>query len=101
MQEAVHNAIKYSGIREFEVSLTGGANEIELSVHDSGIGFDPEAASRRQGLGLTSMRERLRLVNGQLSIESKPQHGTTILARAPLNASVPLDPRITTTRSVA
>jgi len=101
LQEAVHNAVKYSGVRDFEVSLTGGANEIELFVHDSGIGFDPEA-SRRHGLGLTSMRERLRLVNGQLSIESKPQHGTTILARVPLNASVPLDPslaRITTTRS--
>ena len=101
LQEAVHNAVKYSGVRDFEVSLTGGANEIELSVHDSGIGFDPEAASRRHGLGLTSMRERLRLVNGQLSIESKPQHGTTILARVPLNASVPLDRRIRTTRSVA
>jgi PAS domain S-box-containing protein len=101
LQEAVHNAVKYSGVREFEVSLTGGANEIELSVHDSGIGFDPEAAGRRHGLGLTSMRERLRLVNGQLSVESKPQHGTIIRARVPLNATVPLDPRITTTTSAA
>ena len=101
LQEAVHNAIKYSGVRDFEVSLTGGANEIELSVHDSGMGFDPETARHTHGLGLTSMRERLRLVNGQLSIESKPQHGTTILARVPLNASMPLDPRIPTTRSVA
>ena len=101
LQEAVHNAVKYSGVRDFEVSLTGRGNEIGLSVHDSGIGFDPEAASRGHGLGLTSMRERLRLVNGQLSIESTSQHGTTILARVPLNASVPLDPRITTTRSVA
>ena len=101
LQEAVHNAVKYSGVRDFEVSLTGGANEIELSVHDSGMGFDPETARHRHGLGLTSMRERLRLVNGQLSIESKPQHGTTILARVPLNASMPLDPRIPTIRSVA
>src|ERR1700733_1937873 len=81
LQEAVHNAVKYSGVRDFEVSLTGGANEIELSVHDSGMGFDPETARHKHGLGLTSMRERLRLVNGQLSIESKPQQGTTILAR--------------------
>ena len=101
LQEAVHNAVKYSGVRDFEVSLTGGGTEIELSVHDSGIGFDLEAASRRHGLGITSMRERLRLVNGQLSIESKPQHGTTIRARVPLNASVPIDPGITITRSVA
>ena len=101
LQEAVHNAVKYSGVREFEVSLTGGANEIELSVHDSGIGFDPAAASRRHGLGLTSMRERLRLVNGQLSVESKPQHGTIIRARVPLNATVPLVSRVSTKRSVA
>jgi PAS domain S-box-containing protein len=101
LQEAVHNAVKYSGVRDFEVSLTGGANEIELSVHDSGIGFDPATARHKHGLGLTSMRERLRLVNGQLSIESKQQNGTTILARVPLNASVPLEPVITTPRSVA
>jgi signal transduction histidine kinase len=101
LQEAVHNAVKYSGVRDFEVSLTGGENEIELSVHDSGIGFDPATARHKHGLGLTSMRERLRLVNGQLSIESKQQNGTTILARVPLNASVPLEPVITTPRSVA
>jgi PAS domain S-box-containing protein len=101
LQEAVHNAIKYSGVRDFEVSVTSGANAIELSVHDSGMGFDPEIARDRHGLGLTSMRERLRLVNGRLSIESKPHHGTTILARVPLNASVSLDPRITTTKNVA
>jgi PAS domain S-box-containing protein len=94
LQEAVHNAVKYSGVRDFEVSLTGGANEIELSVHDSGVGFDPKAANGGHGLGLISMRERLRLVNGQLSIESKPQHGATILARVPLNASVPLNPMV-------
>ncbi len=101
LQEAVHNAVKYSGVRDLEVSLTGGANEIELSVRDSGIGFDPETARHKHGLGLTSMRERLRLVNGQLSIESKPQQGTAILARVPLNASMPVDPRIPTTTSVA
>ena len=76
-------------------------NEIELSVHDSGVGFDPETARHTHGLGLTSMRERLRLVNGQLSIESKPQHGTTVLACVPLNASMLLDPGIPTTRSAA
>ncbi len=88
LQEAVQNAIKHSGVRDFEVSLTGGANAIELSVHDSGTGFDPETTRQGHGLGLTSMRERLRLVNGELSIESKPQHGTTILARVPLNADM-------------
>jgi signal transduction histidine kinase len=54
-------------------------------VHDSGIGFVPEDAIRGRGLGLTSMGERLKLVDGQLSINSKPRRGTTIHARVPLD----------------
>ena len=82
LQEALHNAVKHSGVDAFEVSLTGASGEIALRVHDSGAGFDPESKSNRDGLGLTSMKERLRSVNGELSIDSKPGHGTTILARA-------------------
>jgi PAS domain S-box-containing protein len=101
LQEAVHNAIKYSGVREFDVSLSGVSNEIQLSVHDSGVGFDLSDANAGSGLGLTSMRERLRLVNGQLSIESNPQHGTTVLARVPLDASLSPEPGITSADAVA
>jgi PAS domain S-box-containing protein len=85
LQEALQNATKHSGSRHFQVSLRGGANEIELTVHDSGIGFETEEAIKGRGLGLTSMQERLKLVRGQLSIESKPQRGTTIQARVPLS----------------
>ncbi len=85
MQEALQNAIKHSGSRQFQVLLRGRGNEIELTVHDSGIGFEPEEAIKGSGLGLTSMQERLRLVSGQLSIDSKPQCGTTIQARMPLS----------------
>jgi PAS domain S-box-containing protein len=83
LQEAVHNAVKYSGVEKFEVSLTGREHEIQLRVHDSGAGFDAMLASIGHGLGLTSMKERLRLVSGELSIDSKPGHGTTVLARVP------------------
>jgi PAS domain S-box-containing protein len=85
LQEALHNAVKYSGVGVFEVSLTGSPQEIELKVHDSGVGFDAKVASNGHGLGLTSMRERLKLVGGQLSIDSKPNQGTTVLARVPLS----------------
>jgi PAS domain S-box-containing protein len=85
LQEALQNAVKHSGSRNFQVSLKGEANEIELTVHDSGIGFNPEEAIKGRGLGLTSMRERLKLVNGDLSIEAQLQHGTTIRARVPLH----------------
>ena len=81
LQEALHNAEKYSGVSEVEVSLTGSPHEIKLTVHDSGAGFDAKAARNGQGLGLTSMKERLRLVSGELSIDSEPGHGTTVLAR--------------------
>jgi len=81
LQEALQNAIKHSGARRFEVSLQGVANEIQLSVHDSGVGFDPEKAIAGHGLGLISMRERLKLVDGQLFVYSEPHGGTTIDAR--------------------
>jgi len=84
LQEALTNAVKHSGVRQFEVSLKAASNEIQLSVHDSGVGFDPEKPMNQHGLGLTSMKERLKLVEGKVSIESKLQSGTTIYARVPL-----------------
>ena len=87
LQEALQNAIEHSGVRCFGVLLCGQENEVELTVRDEGSGFELEKAIHRPGLGLTSMRERLRLVGGQLSIDSKPQHGTTIRARVPLSPS--------------
>jgi PAS domain S-box-containing protein len=85
LQEALHNAVKYSGVGEFEVSFTGTSAEIELRVHDSGIGFDPKETSKGHGIGLISMKERLKLVSGEFSIDSKPGYGTTVFARIPLD----------------
>jgi len=85
LQEAVQNAAKHSGSRHFQVSLRNGSKGIELTVGDSGIGFEPEKAFQKQGLGLTSMRERMKLVNGELSIESELQSGTTVRARVSHN----------------
>jgi PAS domain S-box-containing protein len=87
LQEALHNSTKHSGVRHFEVRLWGTVSEIHLTVRDSGAGFDREAAKQSRGLGLISMEERLKLVNGTLSIESQFQRGTTIHARAPLSGS--------------
>jgi PAS domain S-box-containing protein len=84
LQEAIQNAIKHSRVRRFEVSLQGSSDEVQLIVRDSGIGFDTEKASIGYGIGLTSMRERLKLVDGQLLVDSKPQGGTTVHARVPL-----------------
>jgi signal transduction histidine kinase len=84
LQEALHNAVKYSGVDHLEVSFTASSNQVQLRVNDSGAGFDPKIARNGHGLGLTSMRERLKLVSGELSIDTGPGRGTTVLARVPL-----------------
>jgi len=88
LQEALHNAAKHSGTKRVEVQVAEHSNEVHLLVRDSGSGFDLEAAKRGSGLGLTSMQERVRLVNGAITFASKPQEGTTIHARVPLDAKV-------------
>jgi PAS domain S-box-containing protein len=86
LQEALHNSAKHSGVRYFEVRLSGTSDEVHLSVSDSGVGFDREAAKEARGLGLISMEERLKLLNGTFSIESQHKCGTTIRAHVPLSA---------------
>lgn len=83
LQEALHNAIKHSGVKRLEVQMLERSEEVHLIVSDSGKGFDLEAAKQLGGLGLTSMRERVRLVNGEMEIQSKPIGGTTIYVRIP------------------
>jgi PAS domain S-box-containing protein len=87
LQEALHNALKHSGVRDFDVELRGAVDAVQLTVRDSGVGFDPVTAVKGRGLGLTSMQERLKLVGGIVSINSEPNGGTTIQARVPLSSS--------------
>jgi len=84
LQEALHNAAKHSGQKRIEVEIQEEHGEIQLSVSDSGKGFDVAAAMQDRGLGVTSMQERVRLVGGTISIDSKPLAGTTIHVRVPL-----------------
>jgi PAS domain S-box-containing protein len=86
LQEALHNALKHSGVRDFNVELQGALDAVQLTVRDSGVGFDPVTAVKGRGLGLTSMQERLKLVGGIVSINSDPNGGTTIQARVPLGS---------------
>jgi|SRR4051812_12400105 signal transduction histidine kinase len=83
LQEALRNAVRHSQCEHFAVGLRGTGDTIELTIRDEGVGFDVEA-TRGFGLGLTSMRERLKLVGGELFIESQSSRGTTIRARAPI-----------------
>jgi signal transduction histidine kinase len=86
-QESLRNALRHSGARQAEVRLEREAGGLSLVVADGGAGFDPEAPAALSGLGLTSLRERIRLVQGRLAIRSLPGRGTTVTAWAPLEAS--------------
>lgn len=83
LQEALQNAVRHSGGHDFVVEVHGTQQGIRLTVSDSGIGFDWRHAVNGRGLGLISMRERLRLVNGELSIQSEHGRGTTVFASVP------------------
>jgi signal transduction histidine kinase len=87
IQEALHNVVKHSHAKHARVELSSDAQAIRLSIVDSGTGFEIGSDHNRDGLGLISMRERLRLLNGELSIQSQPSKGTTIKAYVPLDQS--------------
>jgi len=90
LQETLQNAVKHSGVHHFKVELCGTEGEIQLTVNDLGVGFDPQEAIHRRGLGLISMRERMQLVSGEISINSRLGSGTTIHARVPFTGTDPL-----------
>jgi signal transduction histidine kinase len=85
-QEALSNMIKHSRATEAAVLLTRNANQLRLEIRDNGIGFNP--SERSTGLGLISMRERVRLLNGIISIESESTSGTTIRVHLPLESEL-------------
>jgi PAS domain S-box-containing protein len=87
LQEALHNAVRHSGVQHFGVDLRGTGDVLDLTVRDEGVGFDVDAAKRGMGLGLTSMKERLKLVRGELFIKSQPTRGPIVLARTPVRPS--------------
>jgi signal transduction histidine kinase len=84
VQEALHNAVKYSGADRLQVFLRADRTGIELEVCDRGVGFDVAHSEAKGGLGLISMRERIQLLNGTFRIDSKPRIGTRVHARVPL-----------------
>jgi signal transduction histidine kinase len=84
VQEALRNAVRYSGQKHFEVRLQRNDGAIELEVSDWGGGFDVASIKSGAGLGLVSMAERIHQVNGTFNIDSQPNNGTRIQVRVPL-----------------
>jgi len=85
VQEGLRNVAKHAaGTMQLQVSLTGMDDSIFLTIKDQGVGFDLKEAEKKRGLGLVSMQERVRFIQGNISIESQPGKGTVIKVRAPL-----------------
>jgi PAS domain S-box-containing protein len=82
-QEALRNVARHAKARSAEVTVRKMDGGLQLAVHDDGVGFDPALKRDRLSLGLASMRERMRLLGGELDIDSAPGGGTTILAWIP------------------
>jgi signal transduction histidine kinase len=81
-QEAITNAMRYSGASDIRLSISDEDNEAHLVVEDNGKGFDPYSA--RVGLGLISMRERASFVDGVTIVQTEPDRGTRIDVYAPV-----------------
>lgn len=88
-QASVRNAIKHAGTDKLRVSLFETDGRATLTVVDEGVGFDLEKVRHTVGLGLRSMEERARLVGGELSIQSRPGHGTEVVVHVPLQSRLP------------
>jgi CheY-like chemotaxis protein len=95
-QEALRNIVKHTGPGvSVNIELFSYQGAAQLSVSDTGPGFDPQLVRNRGGIGLVSMRERARFVSGRLMVESHPSGGTTVTAIVPLAAGSPIEvPRL-------
>jgi PAS domain S-box-containing protein len=83
VQEGLRNSLAHSGARQAQVTLSGDERELRLEISDCGAGFDPAATTLKPGLGLSSMRERARLIGGEIEFDAAPGLGTRITVRVP------------------
>ena len=86
-QEALNNVARHAGTRAASVTLRQMEGGLLLAVRDGGAGFDPESLQQRMHLGVASMRERVKLVDGTLDIDSAPGLGTTLVAWVPAHSA--------------
>ena len=83
-QEALWNAVKYSSSDRIYVQLTSDSEFVYMEIKDNGVGFDLNAKSPKKGLGLASMRERVRLVGGTFKLQASPGAGVSIAVIVPV-----------------
>lgn len=89
MQEALTNAARHAHASRITVTLAARGGMIELGIRDNGRGFNAASPGRREGIGIISMRERTRLLQGSLTIDSRPGGGCRVTARIPARSPGP------------
>lgn len=90
VQEAVQNACTHANPSNVRIRLEFRKDEVIILVKDDGAGFD-QSVKKEGSYGLIGMKERADLLNGELTINSSPEHGTTILAAIPIQPGDVLD----------
>jgi signal transduction histidine kinase len=83
-QSALHNVQRHAETKRAKVSLQGGESDLRLAIEDEGAGFENTGAEIGNGMGLASMEERVRLVQGELQIETAPGKGTRVVVEVPM-----------------
>ncbi len=87
-QESLANVLKHANATQVTVTLAFDDSQIRLAIRDNGVGFDPATPRTRDresgGFGLINMRERARLLGGELAAQSEPGQGTLVEAILPL-----------------
>jgi signal transduction histidine kinase len=84
MQEVMNNVVKHSGARSINISVATTENFCTLVCQDNGKGFDLEEKLRGGGAGLINLRNRAKMINAVLSIQSSKGNGTTVTIKLPL-----------------
>ena len=83
-QEALTNVLRHAGKCQVEVYAWADEQSLNLQIRDFGVGFCPSVSLEGLSSGLSGMRERVRLLGGELEIESVPGEGTALTAILPL-----------------
>jgi signal transduction histidine kinase len=88
VRELLMNVVKHAKAKKVKVSIRRASRQIQVSVEDNGVGFDPAESAAKAvktgAFGLFSIRERLEELGGALEIESEPGRGTRVTMRAPV-----------------
>jgi two-component system sensor histidine kinase UhpB len=79
IQEQLNNALKHSEAKTVVIHLAHYDHRVQLTIHDDGVGFDPEQV--KPGMGLNNIRNRIEVFNGEMEIRSTPGNGCTLAVR--------------------